>query len=94
MTVPRIDVKITREDDKIKIKVGKFELKLLPVEDKSQTYDFLALEQFITRTAKLLYLDIVKKDQQKNEIRKAFTETADQAQEAKLVEGLIQEAKK
>lgn len=89
--LPQIGIKITREDDWIKIKVGKYQLKLKQLDQKSQTYDFIALEQFITKTAQLLYSDIVKKEQEKKMIRDAFLGAKEDTQEQKLVEGLLKE---
>jgi hypothetical protein len=61
-TRPSIDIAITREDDKIKFAIGKYELKLIPTKENTQRYDFLALEQFITRVAKEEYKKIIERD--------------------------------
>lgn len=90
MEIPRIDIKITRAGNKLKFKVGDYQLVLNELEEgKSQCYDFLTLEQFITNTARLLYQDIVDKERIKENIRKSFLEGGEEASEAKFVEGLL-----
>lgn len=93
MELPKIGAKITREDSWIKIKIGKYQLKLKELDERSQTYDFLALEQFITKTAQLLYSDIVKKEQAKKQVRDAFLGAKEENEEKKLIEGLLENGK-
>lgn len=104
--LPKVPVKITRKDDKIKIHVnGKYTLALNPLDNYSQTYDFIALELFITNTAKLIYGDIVKNEQIKKDIRSAFlgdsrpksirekmVKTEQESFDNNLVDGMLREA--
>jgi uncharacterized iron-regulated protein len=89
--IPKIDIKITREDNKLKFAIGKYELKLIELDNgKSQNYDFLALEQFITHVAQLLYTEIIQNEQVKKDL--ASARKWDKAQKkkefAKVVEKL------
>lgn len=70
--IPNIPIKITREGDKVKFVVGKYQLKLnqLPNE-KSQSYDFVTLEQFITNSAQLIYQDIIEADRVLKDLKSA-----------------------
>ena len=60
---PQINVRITRENNRINITVGNKKIALLPVDNTTQLYDFVALEQWITRVAKYEYNKIIKRDQ-------------------------------
>lgn len=46
-----VGIKIIRQDDKIKVQVGKHKAELMPLEDKTQTYPFFAFAQWVTETA-------------------------------------------
>ena len=59
---PKIDIAIRREEDRMNFEIGDYKLALIPVEKGTQIYDFLALEQFITRVAKESYTSIIQRD--------------------------------
>lgn len=65
---PKIDITIVREGNRMKFTVGNASLALIPVEEGRQVYDFLALEQFITRIAIIEYGAIVKREQIKKDL--------------------------
>ncbi len=65
---PKINVSIVRKDDKVQITVGNASLVLIPVIEGGQVYDFLVLEQFITRIAIGEYSKIVRKEQIKKDL--------------------------
>ena len=46
-----VGISIVRQGEKIKIKVGKHEAELTPLEGKSQVYPFFAFAQWMTETA-------------------------------------------
>ena len=80
--IPNIPIKITREGERVKFVIGKYQLKLKELPgDKSQTYDFVTLEQFITNSAKLIYQDIIQVEQIKKDLKSA--DEFDKAQEKK-----------
>lgn len=76
--IPNIPIKITREGDKIKFVIDKYTLKLttLPGE-KSQTYDFVTLEQFICNVAKIAYQNIINYEQVRKDIESLKDGTTD-----------------
>ena len=75
---PKLDIKITREGDKLKFAIGKYELRLITLDNgKNQTYDFISLEQFITRVAQIKYNEIVKNEQVKKDLLVAFGDSDD-----------------
>lgn len=66
--IPRLPVKIIRQDDKIVITIQNYSIKLLPLPGETQKYDFITLEQFITNTAKIVYGKIVEREQLKKDL--------------------------
>ena len=91
--LPEIAIKIIRKDNKIKFTVDKYSLELKELPNRSQAYDFLAVEQFLTQTAQLIYSKIVQKEQIKKDIRQAFTETAEEANDQAIVKTLLEGTK-
>lgn len=87
--LPQIPIKIIRKDQKIKFTVGKYSLELKELPDHSQTYDFVAVEQFLTQSAQLIYSDLVKKEQIKKDLRSAFLDTAEEQTDQEFVKGLL-----
>lgn len=59
---PELDIAIVREGGKMKFSIGNFQLKLIPVEKGTQRYDFVALEQFLTKVATIKYEEIVRRE--------------------------------
>jgi len=68
LSIPRVPVKITREGERLKIKIGRYQLRLKEIDGKSQTYDLVTLEQFITNSSKLVYENIIKNEQIKKDL--------------------------
>lgn len=66
---PKLDIAITREDNKMKFAISKYELKLTPVKEGTQRYDFLALEQWITKVAKLEYTRLIERDRLQKDLQ-------------------------
>jgi hypothetical protein len=92
--IPRIAMKIVRKDDKVKVTIGKYSITMNPLPDTSQSYDFVTFEQFITNTAQLLYSEIVKKEQAKENIRQALLGGAEEAGEQEMISKLLEEGGK
>jgi hypothetical protein len=87
--IPQIPIKITRKDNKLKLVVDKYTLELKELEGYSQQYDFVLLEQFLTKTAQIMYTKIVQAQKQKEEFRKAFLEADEFEQDKKIVGELL-----
>lgn len=92
-SLPLIPVKITRKGDRVKIVAGGNTLELVCVPGRSQTYSFVELEQFITKSATKLYKELIRREQVKEEVRKAFTETTQQVNDETIVQALLNETK-
>ena len=69
LDIPNIPIKIRREGDWLKIKVGKYQLKAKDI--GNQEYDFVTIEQFITNSARLLYQNIVDLEQVRKDLASA-----------------------
>lgn len=87
--LPVIPIKIVRKDNKIKFTVGKYSLELKELPDRSQAYNFIAVEQFLTQSAQLIYGDLVKKEQIKKDIRAAFEGGAEEQNDQEFVKTLL-----
>jgi hypothetical protein len=96
LVIPRIPVSIVRKGDKIVITCKDKKATFNPLPNSKQQYDLVTLEQFITKIAQYEYGIIVNAEKRKNkikdEIRSAFTKTAEEATDAQIVDVLLDQA--